>query len=338
MATTLRRLNKLPEAITFFKTLIGQQAHVGDASFGLAQAYLASGMNREGWQWFNVYRPQILKNLPTRAQLANKRVIILAEWGLGDMMHYIRYAQLLKQAGAYVIVQAAPALVHLLALCSYIDEVIPHGDALPQADYQIPLMCLPTLFNTDDAPVPPATGYLQADQELQRAWRTMLLPDTNLKVGVCWDIGHHDTNFVGWQRSVPLHYWTPLQHINGMSLYSLQKDGIKQALAYPALHIKTFGKNFDVTYGGFMDSAALIKNLDLVITVDTSIAHLSGALGVPTWVLLPYSPDYRWTLNGNTTPWYPTMRLFRQKEAGNWNTVMQEVAQELQAFIRAEKN
>lgn len=335
LASTYRRLNLLPQAIETYKKVLEQTPNHHDASFGLAQAYLADGQIEAGWQLFNAYRPDIVKLCPTIEKLPGSTVLVRHEWGLGDVFHFIRYTKLLKSANVKkVIVETPSALTHILKLCPYIDEVVVKGSQLPSADYQIPLLYLPTLFRTSSQNTPAQIPYLHADASLIHEWRNRLKHDDNFKIGICWDIGHHDTNFVGWQRSVPLEYWQPFQSIKGISLYSLQKDCSEQlARSAKSLKIYDFGPQLDSQHGGFMDTAAIIKNVDLIITCDTSIAHLAGALGVPVWVLLPYSPDYRWTIQGHSTPWYPTMRLFRQPKSGDWNSVISEIVFELKKLL-----
>jgi tetratricopeptide (TPR) repeat protein len=336
LATTYRRLNQMPQAIETFNKLLVINPNHHDALFGLAQAHLGAGNIKEGWQLFNGYRPDVVKLCPTIEQLAGKTVVVRHEWGLGDAMHFIRYTKLLKAAKvSKVIVETPAALVQLLKGCPYIDEIIQHGKQLPKTDYQIPLLYLPTLFNTSRENIPAQVPYLHADSSLIMQWRSLLKNDDKFKIGISWDIGHHDTNFVGWQRSTQLESWIPFSSINGISMYNLQKDGAPQlAKIAGKLNVHDFGPDFDTKHGGFMDTAAIMKNLDLVITVDTSVAHLAGALGVPVWLLLPYSPDYRWTLEGDSTAWYPTMRLFRQTKSGDWNSVMKEVCFELKKLLK----
>lgn len=330
IAGTQRRLNNLPQAIEYYSKALTLLPQSGDVAFGLAQAYLASGQIEDGWKYFNNWRQDVLKKCPSLTEISGKTIIIRDEWGLGDVFHFIRYASLLKAMGATVIVEARSALKPLLSLCPFISQVVTKGNTFPPADYNIPLLCLPTLFKTKASTIPAQVPYLYADTKLVDQWQTTLKDDNAFKIGICWDIGHHDTNILAWQRTAPLESWLPLAHIPGISLYSLQQNGNETIASLKnKLAITTFGKDFDITNGAFMDTAAVMKNLDLILTVDTSIAHLAGALGIPVWVMLPYSPDYRWTLQGSTTPWYPTMRLFRQPTPGDWASVVQEVTKAL---------
>jgi tetratricopeptide (TPR) repeat protein len=331
-ATTQRRLCNMDTAINLYNTLIALDPQHEHAEFGLAQAHLASGHIEKGWQLFNTWRkPEKLMRCPTHEkELNGKKVIIGAEWGIGDMINFVRYAQNLKKNNAYVIAQVHEPLIHILKSCPWIDHVISIKEKLPAADYYIPLLYLPTFFKTNESSIPASIPYLQADPALISHWQNILANNKNFKIGICWDIGHHDTQFMSWQRSAQLKHWLPLAALPSVSLYSLQKDGLAQCTAHAeAITIHDFGPEFDQAHGSFMDSAAIMKCMDLIITVDTSIAHLAGALGVPTWMMLPSAPDYRWTLQGDSTPWYPTMRLFRQKNAGDWDCVMQEIVHEL---------
>lgn len=241
---------------------------------------------------------------------------------------------MLKQRDAYVIVECQKPLVKLLQLCPYIDKVIQTGNKLPKTDLQALIMSMPLIFNTVLETIPIYIPYLYADNQLVELWHEKIKYDTNFKIGICWqtDMHKNSSNAQAHKdslaKSIPLSLLAELSQLNNVTLYSLQKiNGIEQLEVLPQhLPVISFD-NFDESHGPFMDTAALIKNLDLVITVDTSIAHLAGGLGTPTWILLPHQADWRWLLNRYDSPWYPTMRLFRQPEAGDWYTVMNSVKQ-----------
>ena len=191
------------------------------------------------------------------------------------------------------------------------------------------MLNLPLIFKTTLETIPAQMPYLFADQKLVELWHERLTNDRNLKVGVCWrgDAAHGDHKFM------PFPYFEQLANIPGITVYSLQKNeptsSLKPADKAQGTRIQQFDSDFDGTHGRFMDTVAVMKNLDLIITVDTSIAHLAGGLGVPTWVVLPFPAEWRWLTHGDTTPWYKSMRLFRQKKYGNWDDVFDQIIQEL---------
>lgn len=267
-----------------------------------------------------------------------KRILLLCEQGLGDTFMFIRYAQLLKARGATIIVQTVRQTAPILSLCPYIDTVLLYGDLLPSFDYQIHLLSLPTAFATTVETIPSTIPYLYPNEGLVQQWKKVLQVDKKLKIGICWQ-GNRSRSI---NRFVPLHYFEQIAKCNDISVYSLQKneptDACNLTQQTKETGIQHIAEDFDESHGSFMDTAALIKNIDLVITVDTSIAHLAGSLGIATWVLLPFAAEWRW-LPGlkeyeHVSPWYPTMRLFRQKAPGDWHSVMQEVVDALKKYPR----
>ena len=261
----------------------------------------------------------------------------MCEWGLGDMMQFIRYARLIKSYGATITVQTFKPLIPLFKLCPFLDDIISFDDYQPFATIRIPMLSLPMIFDTTLQTIPTDIPYLQADKQLTQQWQQTLANDKNFKIGICWHAkpiyleDHKHT-----RRSIPLTDFIPLSFVPGISFYNLQKihgtDELNDLPYYFKVH--DFGDALDTQNGNFMDSAALIKNLDLVISADTSIVHLAGALGVPTWVALPYTAEWRWLQNRSDTPWYPTVQLFRQTIPGDWSTVIQEIKDKLQATVR----
>ncbi len=330
-----RRLGALEDAADYYnKTLTIDPKHT-DAAFGLALVRHTQGDMKQGWELFNLWRKDIdtLPKNPTL--LVGKKVLIKAEWGLGDMINFIRYAQNLHELSAHVVVQCHKPLVKLLSRCPYINTIIQLGTPLPETDFQLPLLYLPTLFHSTELTVPNTVPYLYPNPQLVAQWRDKLAQDTAFKVGICWDMGHHDTNLAGWKRAIPLDNWHPLLRTKNVNFYCLQKEQLNQLNSLPTdITVHQFGPDFDTKNGSFMDSAAVMKNLDLVITVDTAIAHLAGALGVPVWVMLPYHTDYRWMRDRTDTPWYPTMKLFRSTTPDDWQPVIEQVTKELKTYSK----
>jgi ADP-heptose:LPS heptosyltransferase len=262
--------------------------------------------------------------------LKGKVLLLLSEQGMGDTILAIRYAQYLKAQGARLIVECQKPLLPLFDACKYIDELHLSGLALPPADYHLPLMSLPGVLGEDlsfetATPVP----YLQATPERVNEWQQRLDEVSGFRVGIVWQGNpgfKSDLN-----RSFPLQQFAPLAALDGVSLLSLQKgqEGVEQIAAFKTSYNlvdvdETLDRERD-----FMDTAAIMMNLDLVVTSCTSVANLAGALGVPTWVVLGENADWRWLLDREDSPWYPSVRLFRQQKQGSWDEVFARVAAKL---------
>jgi ADP-heptose:LPS heptosyltransferase len=192
-------------------------------------------------------------------------------------------------------------------------------------------MSLPGILGTEVDTIPAETPYLFAEPGLVETWRRELAANQSFKVGIAWQ---GDPKFPGDRyRSLPLYHFGPLARLEKVHLYSLQKGQGSEQLAQAEFAVTDLGRRLDENCGAFMDTAAVMKNLDLVITSDTSIAHLAGALGVRVWVVLTTIPDWRWLLEREDTPWYPTMRLFRQRRKGDWDEVFERIAGELKRLL-----
>jgi hypothetical protein len=261
--------------------------------------------------------------------LDGRTILIHAEQGLGDTLQFIRYVPLVQQRGGRVIMMCQPPLMRLLAHCPGIERLIPHGETPPEIDLHVPLLSLPKLLGTTVESVPADGPYLDADSDLVEIWRHRLAAYPGFKIGIAWQ-GNPKFR-LDRIRSIPLAQFAPLADVPGVHLLSLQKGAGGEQLAAPERRfpVTDLGCQLDETTGAFMDTAAVMKNLDLVITSDTSIAHLAGALGVPVWVALNDVPDWRWLLNRDDSPWYPPMRLFRQRRTGHWEDVFDRIAEAL---------
>jgi len=333
---TLKKLSRIKEAIREYKKLLLLKPDHAAGHFGLALSYLLLGDFKKGWKEYE-WRWAKDKEIPRPykqpmwdgSDLHGKTLLLYAEQGLGDTFQFIRLAQQAKERGARVILETQTPLTQLIHLCPYLDEVYPRRTKLPHFDVQAPLMSLPLILKLAVDSVPSDVPYLHADPTLVEHWRDVLAEDKNFKIGICWQGNpNYHTFFLRKTvaaKSMPLHHFAQLAALPSISLYSLQKMSGEDQLKDITFEVNTFGEDFDTAHGRFMDTAAVMKNLDLVITVDTSISHLAGGLGVPTWLLLPNPPDWRWMLDCDTTPWYPQMQLFRQPEPGDWQTVMQQV-------------
>jgi tetratricopeptide (TPR) repeat protein len=343
LAYTYKTFGDLDKAIEIYKKIIATNPDYEPAHLGLGFAYITQGNFELGWQQHARYLAQSGKNADKlRSFLENntityKKILLRPEGGLGDTINFIRYAELLKDMGADVIVACQKQLIPLLSRCMYIDQLIPTDKSVPAYDADATLMSLPAIFADTESTVPNNIPYIFADPILVEHWKQQLAHDSNFKVGICWQVDvHNDASKLPIaRRGYPLECFAILGDVENVSFYNLQKyDGIEQLAVLPTSFPLHVFENSDEQSGPFMDTAAIIKNLDLVITVDTAIAHLAGALGCKVWLLHPYATaDWRW-IHGNTDSyWYPTMRIFKQHEPFDYNGVMQEVRSALQELI-----
>ena len=273
--------------------------------------------------------------------LPGDTLLVLAEQGLGDTIQFIRYVPLIPTDGRKIIVRCQPSLVPLLSESLAKEDLIAEGSPLPAFDVYVPLLSLPGIMGTLPSSVPANVPYLCAAPKLVEHWRKelakseVIAPEMGrvFRIGIAWQ---GSPTFPGdRQRSIPLVQFAPLAKIEGVRLISLQKghgtEQLNQLNGEFAIH--DFGPGVDESSGAFMDTAAIIKNLDLVIASDTAVAHLAGALGVQVWVALAFVPDWRWLLQCEDTPWYPSMRLFRQIRRGQWEGVIDSLAKQVRTLL-----
>jgi hypothetical protein len=260
--------------------------------------------------------------------LEGRTILLRAEQGLGDTIQFFRCLPLVRQRGGKIVLQAQAALLSLLRPGMEPDERLIGMEETPQPfDVHASLLSLPGLLGMTLANVPADIPYLFADPALVDRWRSKLHAHPGFKVGIVWQGSPKHTR--DRARSVPLEAFGPLAAIEGVQLLSLQVGPGREQLAALDGHFAVADVAGDFDESSFADPAAVAMGLDLVITVDTAMAHLAGALGVPVWVVLPYAPDWRWLLDRGDSPWYPTMRLFRQSEPGDYSSVFTKLVTEL---------
>jgi hypothetical protein len=266
------------------------------------------------------------------SRLDGRTILLHPEQGLGDAFQFIRFAPLVKQRGGRVILLCSRNLARLLSTCAGIDRLCYPDEALPSFDVYSSLLSLPGIFHRESPSVPSNVPYLSAATELVEFWRGELGDSRGLRVGIGWQGNpkYHGDRF----RSIPLGAFTPLAEVANVRLISLQKGVDGGQLAGAGFPIQDLGSRLDLGGHAFRDTAAVIKNLDLVITSDTALAHLAGALGAPVWVALRAVPDWRWLTSGDDCPWYPTMKLFRQSRPGDWSSVFARMAGALTMLAR----
>ncbi len=348
LAYMYRLKGDMPSVIKELKKELALRPDYPLAHIALSHAHWVLGnwdkvWEEREWRWkAKGFDPSAQKTPLWEGQdLTNKTVLLYAENGFGDTIQFIRFAKDLKQRGAHKIVcEVQKPLIPLLRMCEYIDTIVAGnlGKLLADTsiDYQMPLMSSPRPLKIDEKKLT-KEPYIQADSKLVATWQKKLGEQNRtgkkLKIGLCWHVEqkHEATASPLCKRAMHLKNFAPLADLKHVELYSLQKfhdeDELKQWQS--KLGLKTFGPNFDTVNGAFMDTAAVIANLDIVITVDTSVAHLAGAMGKPVWMLLPTSPDCRWQLERTDSPWYPSMRIFRQTTLKDWQPVIKNIATQL---------
>jgi tetratricopeptide (TPR) repeat protein len=260
-------------------------------------------------------------------ELRGAMILIHAEQGFGDTIQFARFLPLVARRGGRIVLEAPSALHRLLVGIDGVERVLAIGDPLPDVAWHAPLLSLPVAFGTEVSTVPAAVPYLRAEPLAVEEWRRRLARP-GLKVGLVWaGRPEHERDR---HRSLPLAQLAPLAAVDGVSLFALQKGAAvaEAAHAPQGLEIEVL----DPLLGDFADTAAAIMALDLVISVDTSVAHLAGALGKPVWLLLPFVPDWRWLETRRDSPWYPTAQLFRQAEWRRWESVVEAVTEGLKAL------
>ncbi len=316
-----RRLGRLDGAIASYRRAIQLAPNYPEAHKNLGHALLLKGDLVNGfaeyeWRWQQkgwAPRP-FTQPLWDGSPLVGQTILLHAEQGMGDTIQFIRYARLVKERGGRVVVECPRSLIRLLQTHPDVDQLIPQDSPLPAFDVHAPLLSLPHILGTTLETIPAAVPYLHPPERLE-------LEDTNhFKVGIVWSGNpDHRNNHL---RSCQLEHFRVLQDIPGIRFYSLQKGPAATDLqTVTGLPLQDWSERLQ----DFADTAAAIAQLDLVITVDTAVAHVAGALGRPVWLLLHHSPDWRWMLDRADTPWYPTMRLFRQAQLGDWQGVFEQV-------------
>lgn len=334
-----KRQNDFDEARECFDRAISlrpdfTEAHWDKSFVSLMQGDYATGWKEYEWRFrheMHVDRP-FQQPLWDGSVIPDATILVHDEQGLGDTIQFVRYLPEVRQRCGTVIFECHRGLQELIKRCDGFDRIIQRQSLAVcpdvQFDVHIPLLSLPGVFGTTLESIPWDGPYLHVDELLRKQWQQRLSGDKGFRVGIAWSGSPMHTNEV--HRSCPLEEFAVLASVPGVSLYSLQQgaDDERSARIASVMGLIRLDKELDRT-ASFVDTAAVMKVLDLVITIDTSIAHLAGGLGVPVWTLLCAYPDWRWLMARDDTPWYPGMRLFRQQSPGEWGTVMQQVVEVL---------
>jgi tetratricopeptide (TPR) repeat protein len=332
----LAQLNRLELAVASYDRAIAIKPDFAAAYVNRSMASLLAGDFAAGWidyEWR--WRDETGTNAKERREfsrplwsgqqsLAGKSILIYSEQGLGDTLQFCRYVKPLAELGARVILEVQKPLATLLSGLAGVSHLVARGGILPPFDYQCPLLSLPLAFKTRLESIPAATRYVHVDPTQAAQWRGKLPAAPGPRIGLMWsgNAMHRRDRYRSVALAELIRYLpAELQYV------SLQKEVRESDL--PALRSNADMLNFADAQKDFSDAAALCECMDLVISVDTSIAHLSGALGKETWILLPFSPDWRWLLDRVDSPWYPTVKLYRQERSGDWSEVLARVSADL---------
>ena len=340
-ATALQAVGMVSEAEADCRKAITIDPSFAAAHWNLALNLLLQGRYLEGWSEYEWRWKKPDFTSPLRhtdvplwdgAPLQGRTILLHAEQGFGDAIQFIRYASLVAQRGGTVVVECHPQLVQIMQTVPGVACVAPFGASLPPFSCQAPLLSLPHIFGTTLQAIPSQCPYVSINADYRKKWAALMATQpTTLRVGLVWA----GKDYPDPLRSCRLAGLAPLAATHNVTFFSLQLGiGAEQAGSPPP------GMSLvDLTgqINDFADTAALIEQLDLVVSIDTAVAHLAGALGKPVYVMLPFAPDWRWFLERSDSPWYPTMRIFRQKLPGDWGKVMIDLQAALGSFASTNK-
>ncbi|MGP0067940.1 MAG: tetratricopeptide repeat protein [Isosphaeraceae bacterium] len=333
MGNALRNQGRLSEAMESYDRALEIKPDHAEVHLSRALAWLGAGDFERGlreYEWrfrcSQFTMPPFSQPLWDGSPLDGRTIMLYADHGLGDAIQFIRYVSLVRDRGGRIIVVCARPLARLLATCPGIDQVVVEGEGTADCDVFAPLMSLPRILGTTLATIPAEVPYLFPDASLVQHWRREMDLNDALHVGIAWQGNPHYVR--DRSRSFRLDRFEAISRVADIRLISLQKG-------YGSEQIGELGDRFEVTdlggrLGDLMDTAAAMENLDLMICVDSALAHLAGALGVPVWVALPFSADWRWLTDRDDSPWYPSMHLFRQRRWGDWDEVFRRITGELE--------
>jgi len=322
------RLGRPQQVVECMRKVIDIQPEHVDAHYSLAFALLIQGMYREGFQefeWRIARKPEEHNyGLPRWKGefFKNKILLVYLEQGFGDAIQFIRYLPLVKQKGGDVILGCNSELYNLFSKLESVDKVIQEGDQFPECHYQVSLLSLPYLFHTDIATIPKKTPYIGCTKPNHFVLDPVISPyQKKYRIGIVWS--GNPANVINLRRSVTYDIFKPLTTIDDIQVFSFQVDASSEV--FEQINIVDLGIHFN----DFSDTAYALKQMDLMITIETSVAHLAGAMGIPTWILLPSKADWRWLLERNDSPWYPHVRLFRKKPQQTWENLFDYILKEI---------
>ena len=330
----LKELKQFDKALANYNHAISIDPDYADAYFNKSTLLLLRGDYREGWQlyewrWKQKHNINSLRSYKKpvwvgNESLTNKTLLIIIEQGFGDYIQFIRYALLAEQLGAKVILEVPLVLMKLTSTLKGHFIFVESGKLLPEFDYYCPVVSLPLAFKTSVETIPAALPYLYVDEAKKQQWNKRLVKQSRLRIGIVWAGNPDHKN--DHNRSLLLKKFSSLLRLP-FEFHSLQKD-IREVDAQTIINFPHIYQHQDELHD-FSDTAALIDAMDIIISVDTSVAHLAGAMGKKLWLLLPYLPDFRWMLDREDSPWYPSARLYRQEKINDWNSVLKNLEADL---------
>ncbi|HEX4651261.1 MAG TPA: tetratricopeptide repeat-containing glycosyltransferase family protein [Granulicella sp.] len=338
LGLSLQLLGRFDEAAAQYERAIARNPEYAHARWNQALLQLlfgdfASGLRNYEWRWQSANKPRNLNRPQWHGEPLNgARILLDVEQGLGDTLQFLRYLPMVQAAGGSVVLGVPANLRRLVAELPGLAYLGGSGDPLPPFDWHCPLMSLPLAFGTTLETIPAQTPYLTVPADAQRKAAALPWPTDGLRVGIAW--AGSPTHLGDRFRSIPLPLLEPLLHVEGANFFSLQLGPEAAQLAASQTPITDLAPAIT----DLADTAALMQQLDLVIAVDTAVVHLAGALNRPVWVMLPFSPDWRWLLDREDSPWYPSMRLFRQPRFGDWPAVVDAVRAALLAKLQTHGN
>ena len=339
LAMVLQELGKLEESEQNYKKAIKLNAYHVDANFNLSMLLNLKGDLKKGfdlYKWRYHETKKFVKS-PRKEfiwngidEIKNKNFLVYEEQGIGDIIQFYRYLNFLELKGANVIFKVK---LNLHRLFKNSNNNIKITESLPEdvkIDFETPLLNLPNIFKTEINSIPNSIPYLNAEAEVVNKWTKKLNKD-KFKIGICWQ---GSKKKIDRGRSFPLSLFKDISKLNKIELISLYKGEEENQILNIDFNLTTLGKDFDNGNDAFIDTAGVMMNCDLIITSDTAIAHLAGALGCPVWVALKYVPDWRWMLHRKDSPWYPTMKLYRQKNLNDWDFVFKLIKEDLVKILK----
>jgi len=330
-AVTLSELKRIEEAVESYNQCIALAPNYANAGYNLSLCLLQLGLFEQGFRLYESRKhPPIDCRQPlwSGEDIGGRTLLVRAEQGLGDSIQFSRYVALLQDKGARVILSVPKNLVRLLRSLRWDMEIVSADGPAPDFNCHVFLMSLPFLLRTTLETIPADIPYLAAEPELVRKWKDRV-GEAGFKIGICWKSSAPGAA-IG--KAIAVSQFAKLSKIPGVRLISLQRHDETGLEDLPEA-VEQLGPQFDGGVDAFIDSAAVMQSLDLIVTSDTAIAHLAGALGRPVWVALKRVPDWRWLLDRPDTPWYPTMRLFRQPASGDWDGLFVQIESELAALV-----
>jgi len=343
----LQEVKRLEEALVSYDHAIRIKPDYAEAHWNLALCNLLAGNFNDGlqgyeWRWKNekIHKPNEVRKFSEPLWLGaesikDKTILLYAEQGLGDTIQFCRYVSLVAELGAKVVLEVQPPLARLFKSFEGVSQIVIQGEPPPAFDYRCPLMSLPLAFNTQIDSIPNKIPYIQPPLAKIERWKIKLGAKEGLRVGLVWSGGFRPNQSELWgvnkRRNIPLEKISKI-NLSSINFYSLQKGEPAESELLESCN-KHWKKgnfyNFTGELNDFSDTAALIANLDLIISVDTSTAHLAAAMGKPVWLLNRFDTCWRWMLNRNDSPWYPSVRVYRQEKWGDWDEVLERVNADL---------